>query len=57
MEISQLVSQVDRFAWYLTTPLVVFEIILNKTKIGALMLEPLKKVLIIYMKLWKDANM
>jgi hypothetical protein len=32
MEISQSVSQVDRFAWYLTTPLVVFEIILNKNK-------------------------
>jgi len=37
MEISQLVSQVDRFAWYLATPLVIFEIILNIKKIGALM--------------------
>jgi hypothetical protein len=36
MEITQLVSKVDRFAQYLTTPLVIFEIILNKIKIGAL---------------------
>jgi hypothetical protein len=32
MEMCQSMSQVDRFAWYLTTPLVVFEIILNKNK-------------------------
>lgn len=51
MEISQFVSQVDRCVWYLTTPLVIFEIILNKTKIGALMLERWRKVFIIYMKL------